>query len=112
MNAAPGAFAETVLMPGDPLRAQYIAENWLEDPERVTDAEARAEIEQLVRQVEKVETAVEPRFQAHFVEAMAIPHKTAPYPLLAKAVALPVRAAGAEPKRGRRGGRRRPARAQ
>ncbi len=37
MNAAPGAFAETVLMPGDPLRAQYIAENWFENPERVTD---------------------------------------------------------------------------
>ncbi len=37
MNAAPGDFAETVLMPGDPLRAQYIAENWFEKPRRVTD---------------------------------------------------------------------------
>jgi purine-nucleoside phosphorylase len=37
MNAAPGDFAETVLMPGDPLRAQYIAEKWLEAPRRVTD---------------------------------------------------------------------------
>ena len=37
MNAAPGDFAETVLMPGDPVRAQYIAENWLEAPRRVTD---------------------------------------------------------------------------
>ena len=37
MNAAPGDFAATVLMPGDPLRAQYIAENWLEDVRRVTD---------------------------------------------------------------------------
>jgi purine-nucleoside phosphorylase len=37
MNAAPGDFAETVLMPGDPLRAQYIAENWLEAPRRVSD---------------------------------------------------------------------------
>ena len=34
----------------------------------------------LVEQVEKIETAVEPRFQAHFVGAMAIPHKTAPIP--------------------------------
>jgi uncharacterized 2Fe-2S/4Fe-4S cluster protein (DUF4445 family) len=50
---------------------------------------ARAEIESVVRRVEKVETAVEPRFQAHFVEAMAIPHKTAPYPNLAAAVTLP-----------------------
>ena len=31
-----------------------------------------------MRRVEKIETALEPRFQAHFVEAMAIPHKTAP----------------------------------
>jgi len=37
MNAAPGDFAPTVLMPGDPLRAQYIAENWLDSPKRVTD---------------------------------------------------------------------------
>jgi purine-nucleoside phosphorylase len=37
MNAAPGAFADTVLMPGDPLRAEYIASNWLEKPRRVTD---------------------------------------------------------------------------
>ena len=37
MNAEPGAFAATVLMPGDPLRAQYIAENWFEAPRRVTD---------------------------------------------------------------------------
>ncbi len=37
MNAAPGDFAETVLMPGDPLRAQYIAENWFDKPRRVTD---------------------------------------------------------------------------
>ena len=37
MNAAPGDFAETVLMPGDPLRAQYIAETYLEGVRRVTD---------------------------------------------------------------------------
>ncbi|MDH3620188.1 MAG: purine-nucleoside phosphorylase [Gammaproteobacteria bacterium] len=37
INAAPGDFAETVLMPGDPLRAQYIAESFLEDARRVTD---------------------------------------------------------------------------
>jgi purine-nucleoside phosphorylase len=37
MNAAPGDFAETVLMPGDPLRAQYIADTWLDDVRRVTD---------------------------------------------------------------------------
>ena len=37
MNAAPGDFAETVLMPGDPLRARYIADNWIENPRRVTE---------------------------------------------------------------------------
>ena len=37
INAAPGDFADTVLMPGDPLRAQYIAENFLDDAKRVSD---------------------------------------------------------------------------
>jgi purine-nucleoside phosphorylase len=37
MNAAPGDFAATVLMPGDPLRAQYIADTYLDDVRRVTD---------------------------------------------------------------------------
>ncbi len=37
MNAAPGDFAETVLMPGDPLRAKYIADTYLEGVRRVTD---------------------------------------------------------------------------
>ncbi|MEM7501770.1 MAG: purine-nucleoside phosphorylase [Pseudomonadota bacterium] len=37
MNAAPGDFASTVLMPGDPLRAQYIAETYLDGVRRVTD---------------------------------------------------------------------------
>ncbi|MDK4624506.1 purine-nucleoside phosphorylase [Kingella kingae] len=36
IGAPAGAFAETVLMPGDPLRAQYIAENYLEKAELVT----------------------------------------------------------------------------
>ena len=37
INAAPGDFAGTVLMPGDPLRAQYIADTYLENARRVTD---------------------------------------------------------------------------
>jgi len=52
---------------------------------------ARAEIEEVVRRVEKVETAVEPRFQEHFVGAMAIPHDTDPYERLAATVTLPPR---------------------
>ncbi len=38
-----------------------------------------------------IETAVEARFQEFFVEAMAIPHLTAPYPRLQEAVTLPAR---------------------
>ena len=37
INAAPGDFADTVLMPGDPVRARYIAETFLHDARRVTD---------------------------------------------------------------------------
>ncbi|WP_114785406.1 purine-nucleoside phosphorylase [Vibrio tetraodonis] len=37
INAQPDDFAETVLMPGDPLRAKYIADNFLEDAKQVCD---------------------------------------------------------------------------
>lgn len=40
---------------------------------------AREEIENVVRKIEKVETAVAPSFQQHFVEAMGIPHTTASF---------------------------------
>jgi uncharacterized 2Fe-2S/4Fe-4S cluster protein (DUF4445 family) len=67
---------------------------------------ARREIETVVRRVEKIETAVEPRFQEHFVEAMAIPHRTAANPNLERAVTLPARPAtadrGADPRAERR----------
>lgn len=73
--------------------------------------QARDEIEDVVKRIEKIETAVEPRFQEHFVQAMAFPHKTARYPNLSKEVVLPgpkelVNHAGAESGKGRR--RRRP----
>ena len=64
---------------------------------------ARTEIEEVADKVEKVETAVEPRFQEHFVSAMAIPHKTAIFTELSKAITLPAPAPPAE--RGRRGRR-------
>lgn len=32
ISAAPGEIADSILLPGDPLRAQYIAENFLENP--------------------------------------------------------------------------------
>jgi uncharacterized 2Fe-2S/4Fe-4S cluster protein (DUF4445 family) len=69
---------------------------------------SRDEIVRVVKQVEKIETAVEPKFQAHFVEAMAIPHKTAHYPHLAKAVNLPAPKVAASGDEGGEGsGRRR-----
>jgi uncharacterized 2Fe-2S/4Fe-4S cluster protein (DUF4445 family) len=52
---------------------------------------ARSEVETLVGEVEKIETATESRFQEHFVAALGIPHKTAPYPRLATVVDLPER---------------------
>jgi uncharacterized 2Fe-2S/4Fe-4S cluster protein (DUF4445 family) len=59
------------------------------------DNGSRSTIEELVRKVEKIETAIEPRFQAHFVEAMGIPHSTADYVQLRKAVNLPAAKAAA-----------------
>ena len=67
---------------------------------------AREEIEELVRRVEKIETAVAPGFQKHFVEAMAIPHATAPSDQLARRVDLSGISAGG-PSDGRRGTRSR-----
>ncbi|WP_075989886.1 purine-nucleoside phosphorylase [Vibrio fluvialis] len=37
INAQPGDFADTVLMPGDPLRAKFIAETYLEDVKQICD---------------------------------------------------------------------------
>lgn len=37
INAEKGDFAKTVLLPGDPLRAKYIAETFLENVKQVTD---------------------------------------------------------------------------
>jgi uncharacterized 2Fe-2S/4Fe-4S cluster protein (DUF4445 family) len=53
----------------------------------------RREIEALVAKIEKIETALEPKFQAHFVDAMALPNKVDPFPNLAAAVTLPDRTA-------------------
>jgi uncharacterized 2Fe-2S/4Fe-4S cluster protein (DUF4445 family) len=53
------------------------------------DRNARGEIEEVVRNIEKIETAIEPKFQEHFVQAMAIPHASAAFPKLAQAVVFP-----------------------
>ncbi|WP_108858586.1 ASKHA domain-containing protein [Ruegeria sp. Alg231-54] len=70
---------------------------------------ARSEIERVVRDITKVETAIEPKFQDHFVAANAIPHKTDPFPELAQVVTLPspsFNAGGGEEGSGRRRRRR------
>ncbi|MEO9826213.1 MAG: ASKHA domain-containing protein [Paracoccaceae bacterium] len=53
------------------------------------DISARAKIEAEVGNIHKVETAIEPRFQEHFVAANAIPHATADFPELSKVLSLP-----------------------
>ncbi len=69
---------------------------------------SRAEIERVVREITKIETAIEPKFQDHFVAANAIPHKTDPFPELGQVVTLPApsfNTGGADAETG--GGRRR-----
>jgi uncharacterized 2Fe-2S/4Fe-4S cluster protein (DUF4445 family) len=50
---------------------------------------ARNAIEETVHHIHKVETAIEPKFQEHFVNANAIPHAVDPFPELAQVVTLP-----------------------
>ena len=51
--------------------------------------EARNTIETVVRNIEKIETAVEAKFQDYFVGAMAFPHDTDPFPNLFSVVDKP-----------------------
>lgn len=67
----------------------------------------RNEIEQVIPHIEKIETATEPRFQAHFVEAMAFPHKTDPYDNLQRVMKRPPRSANSAGREGARSGRNR-----
>jgi len=71
------------------------------------DIGARARVEDLVGRIHKVETAIEPRFQEHFVAANAIPHATAPFPELRSVVTIPETAFGAGSEDGGRRRRRR-----
>ncbi len=68
----------------------------------LVSATARRDIEALVTRVEKIETAIEPRFQEHFVAAMAFPHKSAPNPNLADVVRLPEKKHPPQSRDGRR----------
>lgn len=53
------------------------------------DETSREKIETVVRDIEKIETAVEPAFQDHFVNAMAFPNKVDAFPHLSQVVNLP-----------------------
>ncbi len=72
------------------------------------DRNTRAEIEETVRNIHKVETAIEPRFQEHFVNASALPNSVDPFPILNSIVTLPDVSFNAG---GEEGGRRRRRRA-
>ena len=70
---------------------------------------ARKEIVEVVRRITKIETAIAPRFQEHFVAANALPHATDPFSRLRSRVALPdvsFNPAGAKSASGRRRRRR------
>ena len=94
------------MIPDCPLDAVVGAGNAAGTGARIAlcDIDARARIEGEVRKITKVETAVEPRFQEHFVAANAIPHATAPFPELKKVATLPDVSfnAGGRPEGGRR----------
>jgi uncharacterized 2Fe-2S/4Fe-4S cluster protein (DUF4445 family) len=66
------------------------------------NAGARAEIEGVVKRVEKIETAVAPAFQKYFVEAMTIPHATDAYPNLRRLLPMPLPAKSKKRSRRRR----------
>ena len=51
--------------------------------------ESRIEIESIVHKIDKIETAIEPKFQEHFVNASAIPNSSDTFPILETVVKLP-----------------------
>ncbi|MBI11603.1 MAG: drug:proton antiporter [Deltaproteobacteria bacterium] len=53
------------------------------------DTKSRHEIEQQVKKIEKIETAIEPLFQEYFVGAMSVPHNSDSFDELSKIVRLP-----------------------
>ena len=50
---------------------------------------SRREISEILPKVEKIETAIEPKFQEYFIDAMAIPHKIDRFEELSRFVTLP-----------------------
>ncbi len=65
------------------------------------DTASRDEIEREIRKIEKIETAMETKFQEYFVDAMAIPHNIDDFSELSKIVNLPKKTISQKPKRRR-----------
>ena len=65
------------------------------------DTASRDEIESEIRKIEKIETAMETKFQEYFVDAMAIPHNIDDFSELSKIVNLPKKTISQKPKRRR-----------
>ncbi len=61
------------------------------------DRASRPRIEKVVREIEKIETAAEPRFQEYFVDAMAFPHKRDEFSNLFAVVDRPAQRSGSSP---------------
>ncbi|XXK29747.1 ASKHA domain-containing protein [Rhodobacteraceae bacterium nBUS_24] len=99
------------MIPDVPLNKVFSAGNAAGTGARIAlcNKQARADIERIVRQIVKVETAIEPKFQEHFVAANAIPHKTDAFEELSKVVSLPAISfnTGSESSKGGRRRRRR-----
>jgi uncharacterized 2Fe-2S/4Fe-4S cluster protein (DUF4445 family) len=64
--------------------------------------QSRELIETQVKNIEKIETALEPKFQDYFVDAMAFPNKTDPFPNLFSVVTRPALKVVADSGAGRR----------
>ncbi|MFN3647323.1 MAG: ASKHA domain-containing protein [Gemmobacter sp.] len=79
------------MIPDVPLNRVFSAGNAAGTGARIAlcNIAARSAIEATVHAIHKVETAIEPRFQEHFVAANAIPHAVDPFPELARVVTLP-----------------------
>ena len=70
------------------------------------NTESRNVIETLVKNIEKIETALEPKFQDYFVDAMAFPNKKDPFPNLFSVVDKPQEKVGQDSAGGRKRRRR------
>jgi uncharacterized 2Fe-2S/4Fe-4S cluster protein (DUF4445 family) len=97
------------LVPDCPVEAVASAGNAAGTGARIAlvNRAARTEIEDVVRGIEKVETAIEPGFQAAFVAAMGFPHDSEPYDGLWTVFDRPpeTSTSTARPERSRRRGR-------